>query len=123
FVLVRVVLSSSAKRTHILGVGVVVFYIAALTHNLGVWGRVADLADRTCVAAAPRLANAPSAAIVGIPVAIDGVSFFANGFAECVGLHIPSPPATWIITHVEGAFPQPPASRVLVWDGRSNTLK
>lgn len=123
FALLLTVLISSVNRTRIIGAGVVLFYIAALTHNLSIWGRVADLADRTCVAAAPRLTNAPSAAILGIPVAIDGVSFFANGFAECVGLHSPSPPATWTITHVEGAAPQPPASRVLVWDGRSNTLR
>jgi hypothetical protein len=126
FALLLTMLISSASRLWVaraMGVGIVLFYVATLTHNLGIWGRVADLADRTCVAAAPRLTNAPSAAILGIPVAIDGVSFFANGFAECVGLHSPAPPATWTITHVEGADPQPRASRVLVWDGRSNTLK
>jgi hypothetical protein len=123
FALLLAVLISSANRARMLGAGVVVFYIAVLSHNLSIWGRVGDLADRTCVAAAPRLTNAPSAAILGIPVAIDGVPFFANGFAECVGLHTPTPPATWTITHVEGAGPQLTPSRVLVWDGRSNTLR
>ena len=115
----------SVKRTtiaRVVAVGVVLFHAAALTHNLGVWDRVSALADRTCVAAAPGLTNAPSAAILGIPVAIDGVSFFANGFAECVALHSPAPPASWIITHVEGTVPGSTASRVLVWDGRTNTL-
>jgi hypothetical protein len=123
FALLLAVLISSVKRTRMMGAGVVLFYVVAVSHNLGIWGRVADLADRTCVAAAPRLTNAPSAAILGIPVAIDGVPFFANGFAECVGLHSPAPPSTWTITHVEGAAPQPPASRVLVWDGRSDILR
>jgi len=118
---INAVRNTTAARA--IGAGVVIFYIATLTHSLGIWGRVADLADRTCAAAAPQLSGAPSAAILGIPVAIDGVPFFANGIAECVGLHSTSPPAAWTVTHVEGPSPQPQESRVLVWDQRTNVLK
>ncbi len=102
---------------------VVVFYSATLIHNLGIWGRVATLADRTCLTSAPKLTDAKDAAILGIPVAIDGVNFFANGFAECVGLHSMKPPRNWTITHLAGTEPSNPDSRVLVWDDSSQNLR
>jgi len=102
---------------------VILFYASTLMHNLSIWGRVASLAGRTCVAAAPRLTGTPAAAIIGIPVAIDGVSFFANGFAECVALHSPAPPSQWTITHVPGGVPEKAGQRVLVWDPAANTLR
>ena len=126
FALLLAMWIGSLKRTMIaraVAAGVMLFYAATLVNNLGIWARVSDLADRTCVAAAPRLANSASAAILGIPVAIDGVPFFANGFADCIRLHTTAAPATWAITHVEGAIPAAVASRVLVWDGRTNTLR
>ncbi len=102
---------------------VVVFYGASLVHNLGIWGRVAALADRTCSAAAPKLGGVDDAAILGIPVAIDGVNFFANGFAECVALHTQTPPRNWTITHLAGSGPRTASGQVLVWDEASQTLR
>src|SRR5207253_7422284 len=102
---------------------VVLFYSATLMHNLSIWSRVANLADRTCVAAAPSLTGAPAAVILGIPVAIDGVSFFANGFAQCVALHSTAPPSQWTITHLPGGVPDKSGQQVLVWDATANTLR
>jgi hypothetical protein len=84
---------------------------------------VAAVADRTCVAAAPKLSGAEDAAILGIPVAIAGVNFFANGFAECVALHAQTPPRNWTITHLAGSEPRNVGGRVLVWDETSQTLR
>jgi len=102
---------------------VVIFYGASLVHNLGIWDRVSALADRTCSAATPELEGAEDAAILGIPVAIAGVNFFANGFAECVALHAQTPPRNWTITHLAGSEPRNVGGRVLVWDETSQTLR
>jgi hypothetical protein len=50
-----------------------------LAHNLRTWHQVAELADRTCAAAA---AGAHPKAIHDI----NGIVLFANGFSECVAL-------------------------------------
>lgn len=109
--------------SRVIGACVVFFYAATLTHNLAIWGRVSELADRTCVAAAGQLTGAQSAAIGGIPVAIDGVNFFANGFPECVALHSTAPPKSWTIKHVPAAVESTPAERVLRWDGPTQSLR
>jgi hypothetical protein len=107
-----------------MAVCVIVFYAATLGHNLDVWGRVASLAERTCIAAAQQVAGAPSAAVIGIPVAIDGVPFFANGLAECVALHSSAAPSQWIVTHLPGKdVPDKSGQRVLVWDTAGNFLR
>ncbi len=102
---------------------VVIFYGSSLVHNLVIWGRVAALADRTCISAGPKIDGAQDAEILGIPVAIDGVNFFANGFGECVGLHTQTPPRNWTITHLAGPEPLNANSRVLVWDEASQSLR
>lgn len=126
FALFLAVLMASIERPVVarcVAVCVVIFYGASLVHNLGIWGRVAAVADRTCVAAAPKLSGAEDAAILGIPVAIAGVNFFANGFAECVALHAQTPPRNWTITHLAGSEPRNVGGRVLVWDETSQTLR
>ncbi len=107
----------------VISICVVMFYAATLLHNLSVWDRVSKLADQTCISAARRLDGAGSAAIVGLPVAIDGVSFFANGLPECVALHSSNPPGRWTVTHLPGPVADHPGTAVLVWDGETQSLR
>ena len=64
------------------------FHLAALRHNLAIWGEIAALADRTCAKAAAMLPNSSDAfAVSGLPREIDGIPFLANGFESCVAFH------------------------------------
>jgi hypothetical protein len=66
----------------------ILFQLAALRHNLAIWGDIAALADRTCIQSATILretSDPPS--VSGLPREIDGVPFLANGFDECVAFH------------------------------------
>lgn len=63
---------------------VVVFQIAALWHNLLIWGQTAELADRICANAARNGAERMTA---DLPSQIDGVPFMRNGFEACVAFH------------------------------------
>jgi hypothetical protein len=68
------------------GLAIVLFFWASLGHNLAIWSRVADLADRTCTEATGALTGAMPQVVVtgGLPGSIDGVYFFRNGFEECL---------------------------------------
>ncbi|MCU1263548.1 MAG: hypothetical protein JWO80_6433, partial [Bryobacterales bacterium] len=66
---------------------VLCFHIAALEHNLSIWRHVSSIANRTCASAAAQTANAKGVAVAALPESINGVYFFANGFAECVEMH------------------------------------
>lgn len=61
------------------GATLLIFQVAALEHNLTIWGDVARLAKRTCESAAADGSTAPD-----LPAVIRGVHFFRNGFAQCV---------------------------------------
>ena len=72
----------------LLGAVLLAFQMAALLHNLTVWGETATLADRTCAAAARLVGSGPDElSVSGLPREIDGVPFLANGFAACVAFH------------------------------------
>ncbi|HEV2199293.1 MAG TPA: hypothetical protein VGR73_05700 [Bryobacteraceae bacterium] len=61
------------------------FQTAALEHNLSIWQRVAQLADRTCRVAAQEAAASPDGiSFGGLPSTLDGVYFLGNGFRQCV---------------------------------------
>jgi hypothetical protein len=62
--------------------------MAALWHNISIWGQTAALAEQTCIQAAelPRPGSGPIAAS-GLPGQIDGVPFLANGFDACVAFY------------------------------------
>lgn len=124
FVAALIVSVRNTRLARGMAVCVVLFYMSTLAHNLGIWGRVATLAYRTCASAAPKLSGSiGGVAILGIPVAIDGVPFFANGFAECVALHDAAAPSQWTITHLPGNVTVKPGQRVLVWDAAGNVLR
>jgi hypothetical protein len=62
-------------------VAILVFQMAALEHNLIIWGRVSRLAERTCAS----VAATPGPAIVSDPAnAVDGVYFLHTGFRGCI---------------------------------------
>ncbi len=64
------------------------FHLAALRHNLAIWGEVAALADRTCAKAATTLPDSSDGSVItGLPREIDGIPFLANGFEACVAFH------------------------------------
>jgi hypothetical protein len=72
-------------RRVIAGALLLAFQVAALEHNLAVWGDVAALARQTCASAA---SGAP---VRDLPRAIHGVHFFANGFRQCVAFEAAPP--------------------------------
>lgn len=86
-----VVVRGTPKPMQVLvGAVLVAFQIAALRHNLAVWGETAALADRTCAAAAKFAQGHSGASMVsGLPRDIDGVPFLANGLEACIAFHEP----------------------------------
>ncbi|HEY1242791.1 MAG TPA: hypothetical protein VGF16_19655 [Bryobacteraceae bacterium] len=69
------------RKQVFVGTVLVLFQVAALRHNLGIWGAVAGMVDRTCTAVAQSGALPPASSV---PVLIDGVPFLRNGLPACV---------------------------------------
>jgi hypothetical protein len=80
--------SMSRRAQAATGAVLIAFQLAALQHNLNIWGSIARLADATCATAVRE-----RAATSNLPREIDGVPFLANGFDACVALHrgLPNP--------------------------------
>jgi len=68
----------------LVGTVLILFQVAALRHNLAIWGSVAALADRTCATVAHSDPLPPSSSV---PVLVDGVPFLRNGLPACVEFH------------------------------------
>jgi hypothetical protein len=86
-----VVVRGTPKPMQVLvGAVLVAFQIAALRHNLAIWGETAALADRTCAAAAKSArGHSGTLTVSGFPREIDGIPFLANGFEACIAFHEP----------------------------------
>lgn len=83
--LLAVAIRSVRGREQVLvGTVLLVFQLAALRHNLSIWGTVAALADRTCAQIAESGAAPP---ISSVPAQVDGVPFLRNGLPACVEFH------------------------------------
>ena len=66
----------------------ILFQFAALCHNLPIWSRTAQLADRSCRMLAREAALSGRTLLVRDPPRIlDGIPFFAVGLSECVAMH------------------------------------
>jgi hypothetical protein len=70
---------------------ILLFHFAALQHNLTAWQRAAEIARRTCTAAA-RCATptAKKLSAWNVPGSLDGVYFLGVGFQECVQMQAAS---------------------------------
>jgi hypothetical protein len=74
---------AAPKLRYAAGIAMLVFSVAALSHNLDVWQQVAAKSKTVCEAVAS-CSNPES--VTGLPRSLDGVYFFANGLPECVRL-------------------------------------
>lgn len=83
--LLAVAIRSLSGRNHVyVGTVLIVFQVAALRHNVSIWGTVAALADRTCAQIAQSGAVPP---ISSMPALVNGVPFLRNGLPACVEFH------------------------------------
>jgi len=89
------------------GIAMLVFSLAALTHNLDVWETVAGKSKTVCEAVT---ACSNPESVTGLPRSLEGVYFFANGLPECVRLQRSQNPG----------LPQHACS--LAWDDRAAEL-
>jgi hypothetical protein len=90
-ILLGVAIQSATKAERVLLALVLVgFQLAALRHNITIWGGTAALAAHTCSAAGKLLGSRPGVVSVsGLPREIDGIPFLGvnNGFEDCVSFH------------------------------------
>jgi hypothetical protein len=67
------------------GLAILVFNLAALQHNFGIWRRVAGLSRDACVEVGEAVERTGKEAVVsGLPSLHDGVYFLKNAFPQCV---------------------------------------
>jgi hypothetical protein len=87
--LMAVAIRAATKPMQVLaGTLLLGFHLAALRHNLAIWGEIAALAGRTCANAAIMLPNpSDDLAVSGLLREIDGIPFLASGFEACVAFH------------------------------------
>lgn len=76
--------SVRGRKQVFVGTVLILFQVAALRHNLSIWGTVAALADRTCAQIAQSGAVPP---ISSVPALVEGVPFLRNGLPACVEFH------------------------------------
>ena len=74
----------------VVGTVLVIFQLAALSHNVTIWGETSTLASQTCMQAAKFAGpSTTKPAATGLPRDIDGIPFLANGFESCVDFYRP----------------------------------
>lgn len=105
-----------------LTVGLLLFQLAVLCHNLLIWRQVAFLSQRTCGAVGAELKHDPRPIIFrGLPAKWNGVFFLRNGFPQCVAINSGEPIDRVYIEH-EGPPPPGPA-RVFFWNDRAERFQ
>lgn len=95
------------------------FQIAALEHNLAIWGTVARTSQRTCAFLAHEIEQSGSPiAVVDPPATLDGVYFLKNSLPACVLLN--SGGALQQLPEITGD--EQAAKRVFRWNSGSEAL-
>ncbi len=110
------------KARSLCALTIVVFNLAALSHNLDIWKNVSQRAQEACKDASVLVgASATSMLVQQLPQSMNGVFFFANGFSQCVQA------AAGRKVEVEldrGATPHRPDSQVLLrWNQKREQLE
>lgn len=117
-------LAQGCERARIqlpLSAALLLFQLAALTHNLLTWRQVAFLAQRTCRSIAAETASDDRAITIhGLPNTWHGVFFLGNGFPECVQMNAQHAP-----THIymEPEQPSSGQARAFIWNDQKQRLE
>jgi hypothetical protein len=75
------------RSSPLLPIGLLLFQLAALEHNLKIWRDVALLSNRTCIAVGAGLRSDSRDIVVSeLPNSLRGVYFLRNGFPQCVAI-------------------------------------
>lgn len=108
--------SLGARRAAAAAAILLAFNIAALNHNLKIWGDIARLARNTCAAAAELIGSSTKRVIVsGLPPSLRGVYFYAKGFPECLEIHSGLALESLEILRGENRI-EPNGALILSWD-------
>lgn len=108
--------SLGARRAAAAAAILLAFNIAALNHNLKIWGDVARLARNTCAAAAELIGSSTKRVIVsGLPPSLRGVYFYAKGFPECLEIRSGLALESLEILRGENRI-EPNGALILSWD-------
>lgn len=110
-----------ASTRSLLAAALLLFQLAALTHNLITWRNVAFLAQRICRDFAAETANsAAPLRVIGLPGTWRGVFFLQNAFPECVQINSrQAAPRIYVEPDQRSSGP----TRVFLWNSRTQRLE
>ena len=110
------------RSSPLLPIGLLLFQLAALEHNLKLWRDVTLLANRTCLAVGAKLQTDPRNIVVtDLPNTLRGVYFLRNGFPQCVAIETGQPIDR--ITVAEDTPEHTPDARFFKWNSHTETFE
>jgi hypothetical protein len=111
--------SVQSRVRHVIAAVVLVFHLAVLNHNLKSWEYASVNAQDVVLAAVRCITTGTDAIVVsGVPSAVRGVPFFANGLAQAIELQRGGAPVMVIRT-----ADHRPGSPSLVWDATTERVR